>query len=714
MQRFQFPILVLMTCAACCGCRDDNVNSDPSPDSEKSISSEKHEIDASQLSASAKLLDSSEPVRETFAGKWIFVIAQKSNNITSFLIEITERGDASNPEKNQGEYEIVVIEALPEAPPMKLDSYRIEDDAMHLDFRGDGKSFMAFDGKLIEGVVWGNSQFNTGTCLPSFLRPTDHTNLQEPQVADEVAGYADLLGVKTIEDIRELINENSHSPFLPEALVYSVKLAAQTKTSESEFVSFTDEALAETQKWGTRIEFLTRLQVALNMTTFSYLPDVAGQVLEKAEKMIEVDDSLKRYADAIETAKREVEQEKAMVLTRSDDAREQQQGETILLDLKKVQPFDAKIMLALAELAEKRGQLDEAIRQYAELIALPQLEARMMREWRQQRIQKTPPSASFMRLWKQSHKVEQPDVQAVTDYLTKIYESRVFSFVGKRENPPAAVPDGNRTLLIELFTGAHCALCLGADLALVGAARNYSTDQLIVLRYHQHAVGPDPMTNSDSESRAVNYGVEETPAVFLNGIRVFEFKGYLEHVKNLYQGICTTIDDRLGQSTPVTIDAKVKQRGRELDISVAVAGLKEISSSHRLCVALAEDKIFLRGANGVMNHEMVVRKIIGGPEGIPPKDGRLAYEGTLSLDKLKDELRNYLNQFEAGEGFAFPTKPMELKKFHLVVFVQDTAINKEKRKNIVLQATAIPIAVEDPATDTAKPAGNGSQTPAAK
>ena len=78
-----------------------------------------------------------------------------------------------------------------------------------------------------------------------------------------------------------------------------------------------------------------------------------------------------------------------------------------------------------------------------------------------------------------------------------------------------------RTILVELFTGAQCPPCVGADLAFDGLDRTYPPADVILLQYHLHIPGPDPLANADTEARADYYSreVDGTPTILFKGAR---------------------------------------------------------------------------------------------------------------------------------------------------------------------------------------------------
>jgi hypothetical protein len=132
--------------------------------------------------------------------------------------------------------------------------------------------------------------------------------------------------------------------------------------------------------------------------------------------------------------------------------------------------------------------------------------------------------------------------------------------------------------------------------------------------------------------------------------------------------------------------------------------LPDDAANVRLRLVLAEDEVQLPAMNGIRLHEMLARVMPGGPAGIAPIDGKLAYAKTLDLAAIKQELADYLAEYEAAVGTEFPAKPLELDKLHLVAFVQDD----ETRE--VLQAAAIPVEGGLAAPETPNPNG-GDENP---
>ena len=76
-----------------------------------------------------------------------------------------------------------------------------------------------------------------------------------------------------------------------------------------------------------------------------------------------------------------------------------------------------------------------------------------------------------------------------------------------------------KVVVAELFTGAECPPCVAADMALDKLSEYYPKDDAVILEYHVHIPGPDPMTNPDSFAKYKWYGGNfGTPTIFFDGV----------------------------------------------------------------------------------------------------------------------------------------------------------------------------------------------------
>lgn len=84
------------------------------------------------------------------------------------------------------------------------------------------------------------------------------------------------------------------------------------------------------------------------------------------------------------------------------------------------------------------------------------------------------------------------------EYAETMPPFKVTAFKGRTSK-------SERAVLLELFTGATCPPCVAADLAFDGLQKAYKPSELVLLQYHMHIPGPDPMTNPDTEARWAYY-----------------------------------------------------------------------------------------------------------------------------------------------------------------------------------------------------------------
>src|SRR4029453_194767 len=69
---------------------------------------------------------------------------------------------------------------------------------------------------------------------------------------------------------------------------------------------------------------------------------------------------------------------------------------------------------------------------------------------------------------------------------------------------------GDRGAVLGLFTGAQGPPCVAADFAFDGLEKTYKPADVVLIQYHVHIPGPDPMTNPSTEARW-KYYLEKLP-----------------------------------------------------------------------------------------------------------------------------------------------------------------------------------------------------------
>jgi hypothetical protein len=148
----------------------------------------------------------------------------------------------------------------------------------------------------------------------------------------------------------------------------------------------------------------------------------------------------------------------------------------------------------------------------------------------------------------------------------------------------------------------------------------------------------------------------------------------------------------LQRKTSVRIHLKAEPKEGAVAVTAEAEGSFSAGDPVRLRLVLAEEQVPLRGANGIREHEMVVRAMPGGTGGVELKDGKLRYDGKVDLKAIKRQLDDYLRAFEEAQKTTFASKPLDLSRLHLVAFVQNDQTKE------VYQAATIPFPSGAPTT----------------
>ena len=405
--------------------------------------------------------------------------------------------------------------------------------------------------------------------------------------------------------------------------------SAKLNIPQDEIESLVAEYQAGIAPWGPRLQQTAKGNVAIILSMTKYNPEFSLKYLSTADKAL-TDESLKDLKEQLKTARETILTTQALKYIDSDETDRAEKAFTFLTKLRGKNPFDPVVLYGLARYHEKAKQADNAISLYAELSSLPMLEGFLQRDWSQ--IPDAPkrelPSATLVKLWEAKH----GKTDGLDEFKDEIYRKRVLSFADK---PAEEAPAGNRLVLCELFTGSSCPPCVGADIATGALEVTYPKTQVIVLRYHQHIPGPDPLTNAEGEDRFSNYyRGQGTPTVLLNGAPVNNVGGYLPNSPDIYRGLKTLVDQQLSQKAAVKVRVNARIQDGNLQVVADVQGLDELKDEAkdvRLRVIIAEDEVHFLARNGVRSHEMIVRRMIGGPGGVELKDGKLAGKSIPSL-----------------------------------------------------------------------------------
>lgn len=198
------------------------------------------------------------------------------------------------------------------------------------------------------------------------------------------------------------------------------------------------------------------------------------------------------------------------------------------------------------------------------------------------------------------------------------------------------VKNNGNILLAELFTGAECNPCQGADVAFDKLSEFYPRNNVTILEYHLHIPGPDPLTNPDAHDRYMFYGASfGTPTVILNGKEVITGGGPRFMALNRFNIYKNSLEKYFDKKPVVNLTSKAVLDKSIINVNVNLKG--KTDSSSVLYIALVEKSVKYSGSNGIDQHLFVVRDLLNesNPGAIVKK--------SFNLDTLQAEIKSYLD-----------------------------------------------------------------------
>jgi len=257
------------------------------------------------------------------------------------------------------------------------------------------------------------------------------------------------------------------------------------------------------------------------------------------------------------------------------------------------------------------------------------------------------------------------------EYVTKVPPFKPAKFAGRKDK------DAKRVAVLELFTGAQCPPCVAADVAFDALEKAYSPTDLVLIQYHMHIPGPDPLTNPDSVARFGYYrekypmDIGGTPATLFNGKPQAGGGGGMAGAQKKFNDYKEVIDGLLEEKTTIKIDGSAKLSGDKIAVNVSVDGVKEPSANLKLRLVLVEETIKYIGGNNLRFHHQVVRSIPDVKAGTPLAEKSLKKSVTIDLAEVKKSLTKYLDDFANTRPFPNTERPMDLKHLKVIALVQD-------------------------------------------
>jgi hypothetical protein len=256
----------------------------------------------------------------------------------------------------------------------------------------------------------------------------------------------------------------------------------------------------------------------------------------------------------------------------------------------------------------------------------------------------------------------------------------------------------DRAVLLELFTGSECPPCVAADLAFDALLKTYKPSDVVLLQYHMHIPGPDPMANRDCEERFKYYvkhfgreygdDILGTPVAYVGGKPEIG-GGAFDKAAAKYKDYRTAIEPLLEKPASVKLKATATRKGAKVTITAEASDLEKPAETVRLRLALVEEQVRYAGANNIRVHHHVVRDLPGGAEGLALKEKTGKQTAVVDLDELRKKLGKYLDDVAKEEPFSSKDRPLDLKRLRVVAFVQDDQTRE------VLQVVEIPVPGEE-------------------
>jgi hypothetical protein len=250
----------------------------------------------------------------------------------------------------------------------------------------------------------------------------------------------------------------------------------------------------------------------------------------------------------------------------------------------------------------------------------------------------------------------------------------------------------DRVAVVELFTGAQCPPCVAADVAFDALLKTYKPSEVVLLQYHLHVPGPDPLTNADTEQRAKFYGLSGTPTAFVNGAKVEGLGGSRPEGEEAYQELRKMLNKQLEEPAQAKLKVTAKRNGNTIDITGEFAGLKKTGKDVRLRFVLVEDLVRYPGGNGQRFHHHVVRAMPGGVKGFALEKKSGKQTATVDLTELRKSLNDYLTAWPKKrdldeDPFPPPSRPLDLKHLKVIALIQDEGAEDKD----ILQAAQVDV-----------------------
>jgi len=271
------------------------------------------------------------------------------------------------------------------------------------------------------------------------------------------------------------------------------------------------------------------------------------------------------------------------------------------------------------------------------------------------------------------------------EYRAKVPPFKPDAFAGRKAK-------SDRAVVLELFTGTQCPPCVAASVAFDALHEAYRPSELILIQYHLHIPGPDPLTNPDGQARWEYYGKSfpdkavGVPTTLFNGKPEAGGGGSMANAEEKFKQYRQLIDPLLETNSAAKLSVTAVRQENKIDVRVDVANLKHPGNDVRLRLLLVEETVRYVGGNRVRFHHNVVRSMVGGAGGFALKDKDSKHTAAVDLDVLRKSLNGYLDDYNNNwRPFPNPDRPLDFANLRLIALVQDDATRE------ILQAAQVEI-----------------------
>jgi len=272
------------------------------------------------------------------------------------------------------------------------------------------------------------------------------------------------------------------------------------------------------------------------------------------------------------------------------------------------------------------------------------------------------------------------------DYHSKVPPFKAPAFAGRKGK-------SDRVVVMELFTGAQCPPCVASDVAFDVLMKNYKHTDLVMMQYHLHIPGPDPMTNADTEARWNHYrdahgakSIRGVPTALFNGMPLDpKGGGPMASSQEIYDRYRGLIDPLLETEAACKVKATARRSGDKVEIRAEVDGA-DPEAKLKLRLVLAEETIRFVGSNKIRFHHQVVRAMPGGVEGKAITGKNFTTTASVELPQLRQTLVAYLDNYAANvRPFPQPGRPLDFRNLRVIALVQDDTTQE------ILQAVQVEV-----------------------